>query len=249
MEPINYKIKHTPHGFTLVEILVVLAIAVVLLGVTLSGYSSVRAGNRRTNCQANLVQVYQAIRLYSDDHDGRVPYYDPDSNLTEGKGIGLWALYAFPDSSDPSKIAPEGVKPEGTYVRNPKVLHCPSDADNDQMLSASKEYNMEYLSYQQQDNLEYEYNPIRTTDTNDADWQRQLLHYDNSFSPPEFVKRAPTNDTIVLWCMHHRTGMGGSAQDIVLFWDGTLQVLPKDQTDCPTPTCAGWRRVERSIPQ
>lgn len=156
------------------EILVVLVIASILAAITLGGYSAMRASNRRTSCQANMTQIYQAIRLYSADYDGNVPYYDPNNTLGNGTGLGLWALYTFAEkSSVPAttpytfgnqavKPADADIMPEKRYLTNPKLFNCPGDiaGTNDQLYQpvnppivpyANSTYNPNYLSYQTSD--------------------------------------------------------------------------------------------------
>jgi prepilin-type N-terminal cleavage/methylation domain-containing protein len=247
MKTANYNSQRLRAGFTLVEILVVLVIASILAAVTLGGYSAMRASNKRTSCQANMAQIYHAIRLYAADYDGNAPYYNPAglSNGVSGSGIGLWALYTYGIGNAP---ADAGVKPEKRYLTNSKLFHCPADiADtNDQMFtdSAHSVYNSNYLSYQTSDTgcsdpgdaacgtadgqyaaALFTYNPIQTTDVSDgAAWQRQLLTFDGS----NLISRPPTDDTVVLWCPFHRGG-GSASSDNVLFWDGTVQSLPESQ--------------------
>jgi len=242
-----YNSRRLRAGFSLVEILVVLVIASILAAVTLGGYSAMRASNRRTSCQANMAQIYQAIQLYAADYNGSVPYYNPAgiSNGVSGSGIGLWALYTYGIGNVP---ADAGIKPEKRYLTNPKLFHCPADiaGTNDQMFtdSAHSIYNSNYLSYQTSDtgcsdpsdaacgtaNGQYAttlftYNPIQTIDVSDgAAWQRQLLTFEGS----NFISRPPTEDTVVLWCPFHRGG-GSASTDNVLFWDGTVQSLPESQ--------------------
>jgi prepilin-type N-terminal cleavage/methylation domain-containing protein len=122
MKLTNHNVHRVRSGFTLVEILVVLVIASILAAVTLGGYSAMRASNRRTSCQADMAQVYQAIRLYAADYDGNVPYYNPGPDCLPGTGtgIGLWALYGFSANSNPDAIADANVKPEKRYLATPK---------------------------------------------------------------------------------------------------------------------------------
>lgn len=242
MKRIDYNSRSSRAGFSLVEILVVLVIASILAAVTLGGYSAMRASNRRTTCQANMAQIYQAIRLYATDYDGSVPYYDPDGKNTSvsGPGIGLWALYGFPSAADTNVIADANIKPEKRYLSNPKLFHCPADSDNDQLYvpgSSNAEYDPNFISYQIEDpdSGEYTYNSIRTINSSDADWQRQLSHWDGT----NFISRPSTDDTVVLWCPFHRSGSGG--EDNVLFWDGSVQSIPVNQVVGGT-TYTGWQR-------
>jgi type II secretory pathway pseudopilin PulG len=165
----------------LIEVMVVLAIAAVVTSITVSGFRSLTDGNRRTTCQTNMSQIYASLRLYAADNANQVPYYNPRGTTGE-KSIGLWALYAFPRTSDNDNIAPKTEnKPVDLYLRSAKVLHCPADLD---VKSASAiqstvpvfqpddptQYNRGYLSYQTFDNGTpdddtddvYLYDPMRT---------------------------------------------------------------------------------------
>jgi len=241
MKTANYNSQRLRAGFTLVEILVVLVIASILAAVTLGGYSAMRASNRRTTCQANMAQIYQAIRLYTVDYGGEAPYYDPNNTLGNGTGLGLWALYGFPSATDANAIADANIKPEKRYLSNPKLFHCPADLDNEQLYvsgTSNTEYDQDFISYQiaDPDSGEYTYNAIRTTNSADSDWQRQLLHWNGT----QFISRPPTDDTVVLWCPFHRNS-NGSGEDNVLFWDGSVQSIPVQQVE-GTITYTDWQR-------
>jgi prepilin-type N-terminal cleavage/methylation domain-containing protein/prepilin-type processing-associated H-X9-DG protein len=61
--------KMKRRGFTLVELLTVLAIAAVLAAILLAVFSRVREKGRRATCQSNLKQMNLALRQYASDHD------------------------------------------------------------------------------------------------------------------------------------------------------------------------------------
>src|SRR5688572_9886566 len=64
-----------PHrrGFTLIEILVVIAILAVLAAMLFPVFRSVRDTARTTTCQSNLKQLGAAFQIYAADHDGLCP--------------------------------------------------------------------------------------------------------------------------------------------------------------------------------
>lgn len=232
-------------GFTLFEILVVLAIAAVVTGITVGGFKEMRAGNKRVACATNLSQIYQAARLYAADEDGKFPVYETDCT-TDPTGIGLWALYTFPRDGASSELPEVDTKPIDRYVRSSKVFNCPAHLDEEgdrELLHDGSEYNPEYLSYQTCDDGSPTYASSRTDSTTDLNWQRQLIHYDGA---DKLVPRQPTGDTIVTYCIHHRHERG---KDNVLFYDGSIQQIEVEQKYPPgDPVKIGWQRVQEPLP-
>jgi len=62
-----------PLGFTLVELLVVVAIIAVLAGLLLPVFSRARAQARRTHCLSNLRQIGLAVQMYQQDYEELPP--------------------------------------------------------------------------------------------------------------------------------------------------------------------------------
>ena len=129
-------------GFTIIEILVVLAISALLSSILFASFRSVSDGNKKSSCQNNLVQIYQATRLYAQDANGELPYLNPGVVTNNAKvpanGLGLWALYAYPASTDLDcdKLTSQlpdpndtsaNVPPLASYIRSTKFFHCPYD--------------------------------------------------------------------------------------------------------------------------
>ena len=73
-------------AFTLVELLVAIAIIGVLSGLIFSAISSARARSKTLVCQSNLRQMGVALRLYESDHKGRLP---SSSHLRAADGSSL----------------------------------------------------------------------------------------------------------------------------------------------------------------
>ena len=60
-------------GFTLVEILVAVAIASALAGLIFGAFAGVRERARQTSCTSKLKQIWTAISIYRSDYDGLDP--------------------------------------------------------------------------------------------------------------------------------------------------------------------------------
>ncbi len=113
-----------PRAFTLVEMLVVVAILGILAAILFPAFARARENARRASCMSNLKQLDLGLLQYTQDYNERLP------NVTDGAaGAGMgggWTFYsAFgPPSSafDPSKgsLFP--------YVKSAQIYVCPSDS-------------------------------------------------------------------------------------------------------------------------
>jgi prepilin-type N-terminal cleavage/methylation domain-containing protein len=69
-------------GFTLVELLTVIAIIAVLATLLMSGLSSAKKLSRQARCSSNLHQISLAVGMYLDDYERRISKLQ---NLTDGQ--------------------------------------------------------------------------------------------------------------------------------------------------------------------
>lgn len=66
-------------GFSLVELLVTLAVLSLLAALLLPGLANATERTRRTRCRTNQKQFLLALHLYGNDHDGRLFYAGSDN--------------------------------------------------------------------------------------------------------------------------------------------------------------------------
>jgi prepilin-type N-terminal cleavage/methylation domain-containing protein/prepilin-type processing-associated H-X9-DG protein len=90
-----------PRGFTLLELLVVIAVIAVLATILFPVFAQVRASARRTTCLSNLHQLILADHLYVQDYDDTLP------------------SWYYPRSIGPAALWPEFLRP---YYRDPRLL-------------------------------------------------------------------------------------------------------------------------------
>jgi len=76
------------HGFSLVEILVVMAIITILAAMLLPWLHATHEKARRTKCLTNLKQIGLALRMYSGDNGEQYPSA-PDTDGTTLESFGL----------------------------------------------------------------------------------------------------------------------------------------------------------------
>ena len=131
------------HGFTLIEILVVLAIIGLLATILIPTVTSGLAKARRTQCLNNLHALGSVVQAYSSDHKGRLP------------GVGGGAAF------DSYSAMVKGLY-EGEYLETFDVLVCPLDTGRSVCPAANVESfssgaNSSYLYFAG-------YNTLRVTD-------------------------------------------------------------------------------------
>jgi len=118
-------------GFTLVELLTVIAIIAVLAAILFPVFSSARAKARSARCLSNMQQIGQAIELYVQDNHGFYPTWSishprvPDP-AADAANAGGWVF----TGSDPNAPGPGIVTWDisiGSYLREESLLVCPDN--------------------------------------------------------------------------------------------------------------------------
>ena len=108
MIPSAFAAQSKRAAFTLIEILVVIAIIAILAAILFPVFARARENARRSSCQSNLKQSSLAVIQYTQDYDERFP-------------LGLTA-----DASGNHQTAFDLIQP---YLKNTQVGICPSDSD------------------------------------------------------------------------------------------------------------------------
>lgn len=109
-------------AFTLVELLVVIAVIALLAALLFPVFLTARGKARETVCLSNLRQIGMGVAMYMQDNDSRYPYaVDPSDRAAPAN------FNRFPDfAPDVPQIGlmHEVLQP---YVRSPQLFACPAD--------------------------------------------------------------------------------------------------------------------------
>jgi prepilin-type N-terminal cleavage/methylation domain-containing protein/prepilin-type processing-associated H-X9-DG protein len=114
-------------GFTLVELLVVMAIIACLVSLLLPSLATVRQKADTIKCTSNMRQIGVAVNLYVSDHSERTPIIEP------------WPSQPVYSSTDGAQTMLQSL---ATYGVTSAALQCPSD------LKGPNYYAKEGSSYQ-----------------------------------------------------------------------------------------------------
>ena len=94
-------------GFTLVELLVVVAIIGVLIALLLPAVQSARAAARRSQCANNMRQIGLGIHQFANVHRGRFPglWHETDKSKS-----WIFTLAPYTEGVDKIRLCPEDLK-------------------------------------------------------------------------------------------------------------------------------------------
>ncbi len=116
----------SPRGFTLVELLVVVAIIAILAALLLPALATARQAARKAACLSNLRQVGLALTAYAGENEGLIPFGPKAPPFTSPSSF-------YPSTGAPTSLlslqsgAPAGLGLllEHHLAAQPKVLFCP----------------------------------------------------------------------------------------------------------------------------
>jgi prepilin-type N-terminal cleavage/methylation domain-containing protein len=108
-------------GFTLVELLAVIATIAILASLLLPVLGKAKVKAQRTNCQSNLHQLGLAWELYHNDNNGRLVESYPVNNKN------AWVLGDMRSPADAENLDLIRMGKLFPYNRNTSLYHCPTD--------------------------------------------------------------------------------------------------------------------------
>lgn len=111
-------------GFSLTELMVVLAIIAVLIGLAIPAVSQIRAASRRMQCAGNQGQIASAVLAYARRHDGRMVPLTTNS-VIDMQGVSQPAAFNLDSKLGASHTWADVLYRQG-YLRA-DAFACPND--------------------------------------------------------------------------------------------------------------------------
>jgi prepilin-type N-terminal cleavage/methylation domain-containing protein len=120
-------------GFTLVELLTVIAIIAILAAIIFPVAGTVRENARKSRCSSNLSQIFVALQSYKEDYRAYPPVLGA---YAVNKSGNLTCNQNDPELL-PFNLAP---KPLGTYLKNDEIFYCPNNPIDDKRIITQAVY-------------------------------------------------------------------------------------------------------------
>ncbi len=120
-------------GFTIIELLVTIAIVAILMSIMMPGFRAARESANRIQCSSNLRQIGLAIYLYAFQNGEHLPetIFDNDGNAKQSE---MMALTTGSLSDSPSSGQWDGlgllIGDGNNFLDNPHCLFCPCHHGN-----------------------------------------------------------------------------------------------------------------------
>src|SRR5690606_223076 len=122
-------------GFTLIEVLVVVAIIGILAAILLPTMDKTRMRSKQVGCLNNLKQLAISAQMYAADNSGKLV-----ENVPVNQSATSWIPGNMQSPADATNRALLAHGKLSLYADNPDVYHCPADPSQTQGVPHVRSY-------------------------------------------------------------------------------------------------------------
>ena len=121
----SFVIRHCRRAFTLIELLIVIAIIGLLAAILFPVFARARENARRASCASNLKQIGLGLMQYTQDYDEKFPpgrsyWQDPETGQSYSQD---WAVSKYIPSAAGRFVKVPSVT--SSYIKNEQIFLCP----------------------------------------------------------------------------------------------------------------------------
>ena len=205
--------KHTKHCFSLIELLVTIAVIAILAGLLLPALNSARAKAHTITCANNLKQLGLAAISYSSDHDG---HYVPNVASAGYFWENLVATRYLTGAKDY-----DGVKGKNRLLPIPPLL-CPAEQHSNATFDNEAAARTKSTDYAQNYYLDYSLLNQSNSDIflklTDFKHSKVFMYGDRYWYPKWVFSPFNADSAITLGMMRHSQGMNMCYADGHVSW-------------------------------
>lgn len=247
------KIARSRNGFSLVELLTVIAIIAILAAIIFPVMSAVKNNAKRVQCITNMHDIALALSMFKNDNRR---YPETLGGYVQYDTSGGAVIPMERTKSDPLHLS---LYPE--YIKSVRGFHCPlsSSTDTSAVTTLPVGGGFEYYGYDSYD--VYTPNPgaysatlldLRYT-VLWAPTQNDVTVYDGGTTDEEIALdykrqlrfRQPSDDTVVTWCSFHKRAGDSRSMVPVLFLDGHSDLIPASKVEGSGTPGSRWRTMPK----
>jgi prepilin-type N-terminal cleavage/methylation domain-containing protein len=221
-------------GFSMVELLTVIAIIAILAAIIFPVFATVRKNVYKAQCTSNLHAIAQALKLYKDDWkvypNALFGYYNPESQSPNKIQTFLYPQYIKDANAFKCPLSPvRVVELDPSRTQLVPAVHPVTVKDP----ISGQGWPYRYFPWDSYDGTFVPHNSPNSS--YQLHYVRKVTGGGPSFGddPRQLIYRNPPDNTVVTWCTYHRDYSGQApAQgsiDLVLFLDGTVKPIPSNE--------------------
>ena len=145
----SVRMREQRGGFSLIDVLVTIAVIALLIGILLPSISMVRESARKVICSSDMRQLGVGVSMFSEDNDGLLPPSVYLEEITSRIANPMQPHLMDTVRTDPSEFYDRpwgqwdglGILFSNAYINAPGVYYCPSHRGSNREIESAARWN------------------------------------------------------------------------------------------------------------